>query len=150
MSNYKGGLSINKITSSSLRLMLWQRTILTDMPPRVKRPRAGGDGELTNLQRLLHTGGISVKGLSELLQRLGGDPVSRWTLSQENNKLFTALRCCEEIPLASGGNWEWEYLDPNRLLQARVEQVPSAAALFTEAARRRPPSLEQPWSLVIG
>jgi hypothetical protein len=121
------------------------------MPPKAKRQRVENDAGLTDLQRLLHTGGISVAGLSQLLQRLGVEHVSRNSLGRENDRLFQSLCCSEELPLQSGGSWKWEYLDPNKLFASRVAASPAVASLVAEAIRSHgAPSLDQPWSLVVG
>ncbi len=41
-------------------------------------------------------------------------------------------------------------MDPNRLLAATIDVSPGLRALFLEAVSRSPPSLEHPWSLVVG
>ena len=63
---------------------------------------------------------------------------------------FVSLRHIEHVPLAHGGNFEWEFADPNRLLASIVEHSPGLTAMYADAVRRSPPSMEHPWSLVVG
>jgi hypothetical protein len=119
------------------------------MAARVKRPKTGPD-EFSALQRLLHTGGVSIDGLSKLLKQLHCDVASRSTLRRENDRVFAELCFREELPLHNGGSWGWEFADPLKLLVARIEHSPEVARLFLDAVRRSPPSQEHPWSIVVG
>ena len=63
---------------------------------------------------------------------------------------FVSLRHIEHVPLAHGGKFEWEFADPNRLLASIVEHSPGLTAMYADAVRRSPPSMEHPWFLVVG
>jgi len=113
-----------------------------------KRQRTG-----ENLHRLLHSGGISVSGLADLLKTIGDNPVSvrsTWHLRQANLDTYNSIRRVATLPLKSGGNWEWEYLDPNKLLCVALGASTQLTDLFASAMARTPPTLAKPWELVIG
>jgi hypothetical protein len=60
------------------------------------------------------------------------------------------VRCVETMPLTTGGTFEWEFADPGKLLANMVDRSPALNLLFAEAASKHPPSIERPWSLVVG
>lgn len=62
---------------------------------------------------------------------------------------FRAVRHTLQMPLTAGGTFTWEFADPNALLASMVAHSRQLNALFTEAVRRSPPSLDKPWSLVV-
>ena len=113
------------------------------------------DGQLTSLQSLLHTGGITVGGLSTLLttlRRQGMPEVTSTHYAREANMdLFMSLRRVIPMPLESGGGTcDWELADPNLLLSVALERCAQLNHLFAEAIARKPPKLNDPWRLVIG
>jgi hypothetical protein len=63
---------------------------------------------------------------------------------------FDSVKHIESMPLIEGGFVDWEFADPNTLLASLVEHSPALNRLFTEAARISPPSVDKPWSMVVG
>ena len=63
---------------------------------------------------------------------------------------FDSVKRIESMPLIEGGFVDWEFADPNTLLANLVEHSPALNRLFTEAVRISPPSVNKPWSLVVG
>lgn len=54
------------------------------------------------------------------------------------------------VPRRGGGQFEWTFLDPAKLVSLFVEECPPVAKLFRDAVAARPPSIDNPWHLVIG
>ena len=104
------------------------------------------------LQRLLHTGSISTSGLAKLLSELREADLgaTRRQLRDANGSLFRSLRHTEEMPLTGGGTFEWNFVNPNRMLAEMLSRSTELNSLYAAAVRRTPPTLRQPWSLVIG
>ena len=46
---------------------------------------------------------------------------------------FKHLRCVVKMPLKSGGSFDWEFVDPNKLLTSIVGHSPGLTKLYTEA-----------------
>lgn len=112
-----------------------------------KRQRTDG------LRSLLHVGSISVRGLEELLAEVargGVTNASRRALMESNSDLFQRHRVVDRMPLLSGGDFQWEYMAPNRWLASLVDRSPGLQELFDVALRRTPCSFDRPWSLVLG
>jgi hypothetical protein len=63
---------------------------------------------------------------------------------------FESVKRIESMPLIEGGFVDWEFADPNTLLANLVDHSPALNRLFTEAVRISPPSVNKPWSLVVG
>ena len=119
-----------------------------------KRKRARSTRE--SLQRMLHTGGISIVGLADLLKTLreGDCPdvlnASRFALRTARHSLFEDVQLAFELPLVGGGTFCWEMIDPLKMLMRAVELRGDFRALVGATFRRSPPSAESPWHLVIG
>jgi len=115
------------------------------------RKRRRGD-DLSALRRVLHTGGITMKGLHELMESLRGhdlDP-SMHALREANSEAFRSLRLAIEVPLHDGGSWLWELIDPAKLFQAAVDQSPMFQTMTIQVLLISKPSPSDPWRLVIG
>ena len=54
------------------------------------------------------------------------------------------------VPLRGGGQFEWVFLDPAKLLSLFVCECPPVAKLFRDAAAVSPPSMGHPWHIVVG
>lgn len=108
--------------------------------------------------RLLHVGGVSNRGLAEILKELRQhakdcslDGVGQWAVESEYHAKFDSLCHHVDMPLKGGlDSWRWSFVDPNKLLSHIVEASTLLTDLFSSAARRCPPSPQKPWSLVIG
>ena len=125
--------------------------------PRLKRLRSlalGGDEEARKLQDLLHTGGISIQGLVELLRKgraLGRDGISSSALYEANLARFMVVRHVESIPMENDAdNFEWELAHPGRLLSTMIESCPELERLFLSAAARHPCISSRRWKLIVG
>ena len=120
------------------------------MEPKRRRTDVRGLGEV------LHTGRISMAGLRQLLTTIadsGLEPgrLSRATFQSVNWDLFERYKVVESVPLeGDGGEFEWEYLDPNSWMAALISHSPGLQGLFAEALHRSPCTFEQPWRLVLG
>ena len=119
------------------------------MPPKPKRPR------LDAIVDVLHTGGISVAGLQELLSRLAKSEhdvrgIARPTLRSASRALFDQHKVAVSAPLADGsGNFEWPLLAPDTWLLSLLTRSADLADLYATALARRPPTAATPWSLVV-
>ena len=119
-----------------------------------KRRKVAGGGTDSSTQ-LLHVGGVSTIGLSQLLERLRGVDLSelaasRYHLREANLQSYRRLQHTEAMPLTTGGAFDWELLHPTVLLVEMVGQPTGFQSHVIEAFRRRPPSTTSPWNLVIG
>ena len=117
-----------------------------------KRRRATAE-DMSALRRVLHTGGITINGLSSLLESVRGSDLQCTgvhNLRDANAELSLAVRHTIQLPLIAGGTWEWELADPNKLLQVAIDRSPFLQGLFAAAVRRSRPTAACPWRLVIG
>lgn len=129
---------------------------LASMLAVAKRPRLDTSADPSWLRSLLHRGGISRKGLEELLRELatftelpGG--ASGWKLRGENNSKFMGLRVALPMRREGGGEpFQWEFADPAKLLAFSVAASPCLARAFADAVREHPPDPERPWRAVVG
>jgi hypothetical protein len=118
--------------------------------PAKKRQRLHVGADVgTEVRDLLHVGGVSMKGLQEILRRLQC-PANRSTLQRVNRDVFDQHRVVQALNTLDGGQFLWEYLGPDSWMAAVVERRPSLNAAFAEAWRRHPASPTRPWSLVLG
>ena len=132
----------------------WHFVSLSRMAGDRKRRKVDGGGT-DSLAQLLHVGGVSTVGLSQLLEKLRGVDLSelaatRYQLREANLQCYRKLQHTEAMPLTSGGAFDWELLHPNLLLAEMVGQPSEFQSHVVEAFRRRPPSPTIPWTLVIG
>ena len=128
-----------------------------DGPRGHKRIRAlvdGGDARIRSLQDLLHIGGISIKGLADILKRVRDlDPAdgSATALYEANLARFLAVRHIESVPMLKGArDFEWELAHPCRLLSTMIEECGALERLFTNAFASHPCSASRRWRLVVG
>ena len=63
---------------------------------------------------------------------------------------FCAVRHEFRLELTDGGDVFWELAHPSLLLTRMVEECPSLQEVFAAAFRRREPTAEAPWGLLIG
>jgi hypothetical protein len=107
-------------------------------------------------QRLLHLGCLSNRGLKIILNELKAEPVDlEHACDSRVDKVFRekcdALCHVIEMPLNNPpGSFSWTLLDPNKLLCEVVQQSRILTGLFKDAAARSPPTMANPWSLVVG
>lgn len=125
--------------------------------PQKKRKTVDCAAADTLARRLLHVGGISNAGLAKIMgvfKNLNHDEVEamceaniRVAFTQTFDRLSTVIR----MPLISGCRaFDWELLDPNKLLAESVARSPALQEVFAAACRRCPPTQANPWSLVVG
>lgn len=112
-------------------------------------PKSSHDG----LRGLLHIGGVSMSGLTQLLSRIRnqGDPgsVSRFRLHTLNLERFSHMHNSFKIPMKGGGEFVWETVDFTKALPALLECSAALAQVYADAFRRSPPSRDRPWSAVM-
>ena len=102
------------------------------------------------IEKLIGT--ISGKDLervcNQVVPDLGGDTLARRSIEREFDKKLDGL--LEHVPLpTTDEDWEWTFLEPNRLLQHVVESCPELGAAYIRASNERMPTLERPWKLLI-
>ena len=117
-----------------------------------KRRRISPD-QVNAIRRVLHTGGITMTGLADLLRRLRNEGLPDATmhgLRESNFDDFRRISLVFQMPLSKGGSWAWNLIDPVKLLQCAVDRSPMLQGLFSAAIRRSRPTLACPWRLVIG
>jgi len=103
-----------------------------------------------SLRSVLHTGGISLKGLAEVLDKLRGIDAADCTMHSvrlANEEDFSSVKQVITLTLIDGGTWDWELANPSLLLQLAVTKSPWLQAVFAQA---RKPTLSEPWRIVIG
>lgn len=49
-----------------------------------------------------------------------------------------------------GSTFLWEFVHPLKLLAQAIEDSPALAALYARAIAEKPPSMQQPWRLILG
>jgi hypothetical protein len=147
--DYLGSQTGGRASSTLRSLIVW--CFSTERMPGKKRPL--GDIGSSAVAQLLHTGNVSITGLSTILKTVRDSAsevhVSRAKLAEVNLERFLGMRHIEQVPLVNGGHWEWELVDPCILLSAAVEHKRSLSELYTRAVADSPPSLDRPWSLVV-
>lgn len=107
-----------------------------------KRPRAGNAHASDWLQGVLQTGGINNKGLGDLLKevkRVVELPAATSThnIEQATVARFNALRLL--IPMKEAGtdaHFEWELVDPSKLVAHSVAASPALANAFFQSNGR--------------
>ena len=122
--------------------------------PKQKRIRSlaeRGDTGPKHLQELLHIGGISIKGLADILKRVRAENAqnrSAKALYEANLARFLSIRHIESVPMLRGDDFQWEMAQPCRLLTLMVSECSELNHLFVAAVARYPPNHR--WRLVIG
>lgn len=108
---------------------------------------------VASLRDLLHTGGISITGLSDLLAKLSNDQHSTGTvrdnLQRAHKENFSAVRKELRVPLEAGGEFAWEVLDVPKALNYFIELSPGLRQLYASAMQRCPVSASRPWRVCI-
>lgn len=113
------------------------------------------------LRRLARSGGHSAVGLSEILAEVRRNPELIQSLGTNTESTrravgravlaaFDELKFVVKLPLHDGGEFVWEMADLALLIAASVRADAVVAAAYSEAVRRHPPSLAQPWDLCVG
>jgi hypothetical protein len=107
------------------------------------------------IDRLLHVGNVSNKGLLKILSIVRQEldlPIhaTPWELDAAAQARFNIVRTCIHMPLVGGGTFDWHLCDPNALLARMVEDSPCLSELYMRAVSTNPPSFERPWTLLIG
>ena len=115
--------------------------------------RKADDTKTRQIQQLLHTGGISIKGLASLIKKirdLNLQACSSAALYEANLSRFLLLRHIEVVPMSDGGEFQWELAHPCRLVSTMVAECPELERLFVAAALRHPCDAAHPWKIAIG
>jgi len=109
------------------------------------------------LRRVAGAGGVSAAGLSDIIAELqaAGSEVqelasSRRVISRAILDTFDEFRLVLQMPLIEGGFFDWELLEPGRLMAETVHRCPLVRQAFTAAVAASPPSVRNPWHLVVG
>lgn len=116
-----------------------------------KQRRAAPYGE-SKISRVLHVGGISLQGLSKIAKQLcddGQDRYSKRALAAINQEAWDIVACSVKLPMAAGGDFDWTFADPAKLLGVLVADSWELQEVFARAAARTPCSREAPWSVVL-
>lgn len=105
------------------------------------------------MQDLLHTGGISMQGLADLLSKAAPGEASistvRHRLMEENRDLFDKLHKTLRVPLVDGGEMAWHVLDLPKAINHSLESSPGLAELYSDALLRSPVSSGRQWSVCL-
>lgn len=102
------------------------------------------------LQGMLHLGGVSITGLSEILSRVGNiENCSATLLRDVNWEGFLQVRKVLPLTLASGEAFLWEIADLSKVLPAYLAKSDALRSLYAQAATKSPPTLGRPWSAVV-
>jgi hypothetical protein len=122
-----------------------------------KRPRVGPhDAEGDMMQWLLHTGGVSNSGLKGILSKLNAAydgldlPTNDHTIHKSFMAKFNEIHTQIRLPLADGGEHAWHLLHPGRLVASMIRWCPVLEDAFVDAVERSPPTISEPWSLIVG
>ena len=91
------------------------------------------------IQHLLHTGGISILGLTALLKKI-----------KEADEDVASVLDATRVHMTKGPDWRWELIDPLKLIAKAIELSLTFGTLVANAVQRSPPSAERPWRLVLG
>lgn len=109
------------------------------------------------LRGLLHAGGVSKKGLVELLQAIREVAEMPRGIASKRSVDDEALRRFNEVRLtipmkwaAKEGFFEWELADPGKLVAYSIVGSSSLAQAFERAVVEQPPSLQRPWRCIVG
>ena len=107
---------------------------------------------------LLHTGGISILGLTALLKKIkeaDEDVASvldatRYDMEKARAELYDQVKLEIDVHMTEGPDWRWELIDPLKLIAKAIELSLTFGTLVANAVQRSPPSAERPWRLVLG
>ena len=104
-------------------------------------------------RRSLLQHGASISAVARIAARLRDCPdqdVSRWKLRDANDSAFEPLRRVHTLDLVRPEEeFNWEFLDPNRLVAHLVDASPKLAGAFADAAARHPCSSGRPRHLCV-
>lgn len=121
---------------------------------RQKRIRRKADDATTKqILELLHTGGISIKGLATLIRKIQSSNVqalSSFALYEANLARFMVVRHIETVRLTDGGDFEWEFAHPAKLVSSMIADCPELERLFLASASRHPCDATHRWRMIIG
>jgi hypothetical protein len=110
--------------------------------------------------RVLHVGQVSITGLHKILSRLKeasrdtedfadlGIDVHR--LRRVNLDIFMSVRHVEKMFLSGGGEFDWEFADPAKLMGVVLNRNLNLQDVYLRALAEHPCSPEKPWSIVVG
>ena len=115
--------------------------------------KADGADDRHALQRLLSARSISKHTLGQILAQLREDPElansSIGSIEAAGASIFETVRRSERVDLQGGGEFRWDFCDPNLLMSRMLHECTNSAELFVERLAVHPCSESQPWSLVV-
>ena len=89
---------------------------------------------------------VSLRGLHRLFQNLpDADSLPGHMALEVFHEPFLQVRVSEHLVTTSGGNFEWHYCDPGKLLQYMIDKCPRLMYLYCEAANEH----RGVWEVVI-
>lgn len=120
---------------------------------------AGGDGrakrrktEASQLRELVQIG-ASVAAVSRIAARLRENPdvnVNRGALRRASRSIAAPVFRSHPLRLQRPDeDFEWQFLDPNRLVAHMVAASPKLSSAFREALAERACSADSPWHLIV-
>jgi len=129
-----------------------RRLLTLPCPMGRKKRRLGIDD--AKLQDVLHTGGVSISGLAQLLKTLSDADdvpveVFRKRLMTANKDEFRKHEFKIQLQLADGEPWTWSLLDPSTTLSTLLEKSKDLHLVYAHAWRRVRSSPESLWRLVV-
>ena len=118
------------------------------MDGRAKRRKTDAS-KLTELVQI----GASVAAVSRIAERLRENPdlnVSRNALSRASRSIAEPIFRSHPLRLQRPDeDFEWQFLDPNRLVAHMVAASPKLSSAFREALAERACSADSPWHLIV-
>ena len=108
-------------------------------------------GRCARFQRVLNLNGTSNDSLRSIVREIAPDSmISTREATDVGQARFYAVRHEFRLELTDGGDVFWELAHPSLLVTRMVEECPSLQEVFAAAFRRREPTAEAPWGLLIG
>ena len=88
-----------------------------------------------------------IRQVSQVVEEL--EAPSRWMVGKQHRDDLLALFCTIPCETYDGEPYEWEILQPSRLVQ-RISKHPLMEPIWEECLARAPPSAQRPWRLIVG
>lgn len=119
---------------------------------RARRLNASDSDGVRKLQELISTSDLSMDGLNDIIKTLQKLPVDTVLTDECLRSIkaarFMDVRRCEKLVLENGAELEWEYADPNLLMELVLHDCPKLAERFVARLKEKPCTKEKPWSMV--
>lgn len=108
------------------------------------------DAKRRRVANVLHVGGVTMRGLQQIVAGLRGEKIGKRTIESVNNEIFNKLKLTSTVEMLDSEPFDLVYADPCRLLQEMVHSSAELQEVYAQAANAHPCTLQTPWSLVFG